>query len=247
MLLDFVVGVPGDKVLARDENVAPSVLGDLGKTLACLHQVSWPADRKLRDVRQGYPVCNTGDLLKGESLEQIKKMPSFAQHEFVTFVHSRLTWLQELYSRDVPWGLIHGDAFLDNTLYKDCSADGVANAQLLALVDWEDSCVGPFVLDLAVSASACCFTASNELIKERLVLLLQAYEAQRPLSSGERSSFVDFMAAGALACAFYRFSEFNVNQPESDAQAKDSWRIMFDRTQRLETAEVRDIILSAFR
>merc|ERR1712187_126520 len=106
----------------------------------------------------------------------------------------------------------------------------------------EDSCVGPFALDLAVCASACCFTASNELIADRLTVLVREYEARRPLSPEERRSFVDFMAAGALACGFYRFCEFNVRKPDSDTQAKDSYKIMFDRAQRLRTGDAGGVV-----
>jgi len=140
--------------------------------------------------------------------------------------------LRELFERDVPWGLIHGDGFLDNTLYADRPDEG-GDCRLLALIDWEDSCVGPLVLDLAVSASACCFTASNELLADRLAALLRAYCGRRPLAVAEVASLGDFMAAGALACAFYRFGEFNVRKPDSDAEAKESWKLHLARAKSL--------------
>jgi len=234
MLLDFIDGArPGQEVLAADEARAPRLLGDLGAALAQLHGVTWPAEPVMRDIRCGYPVCNTGDLLRGTEVEELLADERFAGHPFLAFVAGNLAWLRALYDREVPWGLIHGDGFLDNTLYEE-GPPGSAECRLLALVDWEDSCVGPYALDLAVCASACCFTASNELIAERLRILLQAYNAKRRLLPKEVESFADFMKAGALACGFYRFGEFNVRKPESGAQEKDSYKIMFERAQRLE-------------
>lgn len=46
-----------------------------------------------------------------------------------------------------PEGLIHGDAFLDNALYHE------TEHTVAALVDWEDACRAPLVLDLAVSVA----------------------------------------------------------------------------------------------
>lgn len=246
MLLDFIHGSrPGQEVLAADEGKAPRLLGDLGAALARLHLVSWPAEPALRDIRCGYPVCNTGDLLRGDEVKELEANELVGKHPFIAFVREHLEWLRELYKRDVPWGVIHGDGFLDNTLYED-GPHGSGECKLLALIDWEDSCVGPYALDLAVAASACCFTAANELIPERLVVLLKGYEECRPMLEKERESFADFMMAGALACGFYRFGEFNVRKPDSDVQAKDSYKIMFERAERLKVGgAVRDCISSA--
>lgn len=245
MLLDFVDNaVPGSELLTREESKAPKILSELSSALAQLHLVTWPSGRTLRDVRSGYPVCNMGDLLKGEELDRLEADPAFASHELIKLLRQNADWLRELYSRELPRGLIHGDGFLDNTLYESGPA-GSADCRLLALIDWEDSCVGPFVLDVAVCASAVCFTASNDLIAERLRTVLAAYQAQRPLSEAERASLADFMASGALACAFYRFCEFNVRQPESDAKAKDSWRIMYERAKIIRAGKINGVVTAA--
>ncbi|CAE8720855.1 unnamed protein product, partial [Polarella glacialis] len=244
MLLDFVSGKPGSEVLGAEEEKADRLLSELSATLAKLHKVSWPSDTKIRDISTGFPVCNTGDLLKGEELEQLKADERFAGHSLVALVHGRISWLRELYKREVPWGLVHGDAYLDNTLYED-GPRGSGECRLLALIDWEDSCVGPLVLDLAVCASACCFTASNDLIIPRLSVLLREYLRHRSLSAVEAESFVDFMAAGALACSFCRFCEFNVKQLDSDAKAKNSYKIMADRAELLLSGSAREAACAA--
>lgn len=243
MLLDYVDGaVPGAKALATREARASDILQELAATLGRLHQVSWPDDfqmmdgSKMRDIYVGFPVCNTGDLLRGDDLVKLEADERFSTHALVKFLRDNYASSHDLFKRELPWGVIHGDAFLDNTLYRisqreDDSEEEVC--KLAALIDWEDSCVGPLVLDLAVCVSACCFTAENEFIADRMRFLLRAYISQRPLSPSERESFIDFMMFGALACAFYRFCEFNVRQPESDSTAKDSYLLMFQRAQLL--------------
>jgi len=244
MLLDFIGGsVPGDKLLASEGAQIGKIFQELGATLASLHRVewlAWPEPYAIRHVRSaGYPVCNTGDFLRGDDLEALERDERFKEHPFVSFLRRELEWMRELYARRLPEGLIHGDAFLDNTLYDPGSC------RLLALVDWEDSCVGPYALDLAVCASATCFTAGNEFMTDRFEELLVGYSGQRQLSGAERASFVDFMRAGALACAFYRFSEFNVRQPGSNLEARNSYCTHRDRAHVLDAPGLRRTIETA--
>lgn len=231
-------------MLASDEGKTEKLLKELAAALAQLHQVSWPSDKKLRDIRAGYPLCNTGDLLRGEELETLKANERFKDHPYVAFVDKQTPWLRATYASEVPWGLIHGDAFLDNTLYEE-GPPGSGDCKLLALVDWEDSCVGPYVVDLAVCASACCFSAANELMEPRLRVLLKEYLRQRTLSPLEVQTFPDFMAAGALACSFYRFCEFNVRQSDADTKAKDSYKLMAQRVELLLDGPVRKAVVDA--
>lgn len=68
------------------------------------------------------------------------------EHPFVALVAQRLEWLRELYKKKVPWGLIHGDAFLDNTMFEACASTFLLlldaqegdDCKILALIDWED-------------------------------------------------------------------------------------------------------------
>jgi hypothetical protein len=72
LLLDFFEIVRGDKLTAQVTNSpaeVETILDGLGVALAELHQIdSTAAEEKgcdpLRDTRCGFPVSNTGDLLK---------------------------------------------------------------------------------------------------------------------------------------------------------------------------------------
>ena len=89
-------------------------------------------------------------------------------------------------------------------------------------------------MDVAVAVSAAAFTASNELLPARCAALLRGYTARRPLSADEMSALPDFMWAGALACGFYRWREFNINRPESSDETKQAYLIMQRRCELLE-------------
>ena len=255
MLVSFVVGTPGDKLLAASPSTEATMLASLGGALAALHGIEWP-EPPLRHVSCGYPVCNTGRRCstrrppasppRSTSCPTTRLSPSCRAPRAIrrailcarnsrrrrtpSRAGPRLARFRELFGRaGLPAGFIHGDGFLDNIL---CADDGA----LAALVDREDSCVAPYVLDVAVAVSAAAFTASNELLPARCAALLRGYTARRPLSADEMSALPDFMWAGALACGFYRWREFNINRPESADDAKNAYAIMQQRCEKMEAA-----------
>ena len=100
----------------------------------------------LRDIYDGWPCCGTGYLLQEGCAEKRLRDLKLENEPFFTFLMERIPKTQELFkTNDLVKCFTHCDAFLDNTLYTDD-----ADAQMLALFDWEDSCVAPRVLDLAV-------------------------------------------------------------------------------------------------
>jgi Ser/Thr protein kinase RdoA (MazF antagonist) len=187
-------------------------------------------------------VSNTGDLLKPGFAEDQLKSERIAGNPFIPFLLGRMERFRTLYdekTKGLPSGFIHGDAFLDNALFdqKTC--------EFKALVDWEDSCLGPYALDLAVCISACSFTAGNELIEERVRCLVRGYTKQRPLSSEELSMIPSFMWAATLSCAYWRFVQFNVVAPEE--QAKSTYKIMHQRVERIEALDLDAVLARCVR
>ena len=240
LLLDFVDGTPGDKLMdnhAQDAAGIATILESLGTTLATLHEGCLAEHLgEVRGIKSGFPVSNTGDLLLPGKVEAQLASPVVQGHSMVAFVLDRLPRVRTIYSAAealrLPSGLIHGDAFLDNTLYN------AESLELEALVDWEDACNAPFVLDLAVAMAGNCFNACNEIEFSRVKALLHGYVAKRPLNVEELSSLPDFLWAAVLACGAWRFSNFNVDHPDSPEATKNSYQGMQKRIQVLEEAAV---------
>lgn len=239
LLVTWIDGIAGDKLLVSppsDLGVAECVMFTLGAALGQLHALpllDMAAVRQLRGIDVGFPVCNTGELLSdsGEVEECLATAAAATPPPpFVAFLGERLDRFRQLYrdAASLPAGFIHGDAYLDNAMFAGDSG------RLVALVDWEDSCVAPYALDVAVCLSAAAFTAGNELQVERCRQILAGYSTKRELSSAELASLGDFMWAAALACGFYRWREFNVHRPDSPPEAKLSYVIMQRRCEALE-------------
>jgi Ser/Thr protein kinase RdoA (MazF antagonist) len=245
LLLDYFEVIAGDKLIAQVSSTPTKVetlLGGLGVALAQLHQIDFAAAEEggcapLRDLRCGFPVSNTGDLLKPGFAEEQLQSDLIAGNQFVPFLLERMARFRALYDEqatDLPTGFIHGDAFLDNALFDE------STCEFKALVDWEDSCIGPYALDLAVCIAACSFTSTNELIEERVRYLIRGYTKQRPLAVREMAMVPDFMWAATMSCAYWRFVQFNVVAPEE--QAKNTYKIMHQRVERIEALDLAAVL-----
>ena len=242
ILLDFVKGIPGDKLLsanADNDAVIDTMLQSLGATLAALHNAGLAeklteSNIAVRDLHAGWPVSNTGDLLAVGKAEKDFSEAVVSREPFSAFVLERLNRFRAIYegvsteTSPYPEGLIHGDGFLDNTLYDD------TKHTLVALVDWEDACRAPFVLDLAVSIAGCAFSAENALVQNRIISLVQGYTSQRKLNSLELNALQDMVWAAVMACGAWRFLNFNLVKPDSPQEAKDSYKGMWKRLEALE-------------
>jgi homoserine kinase type II len=100
----------------------------------------------------------------------------------------------------LPRGIIHGDLFRENVLWDD--------GRLVAMVDFECSCDGPFSYDLMVCVLSWCFGASFEWPLVRG--MLEGYMSRRTLCSREMAALG---AEGAWAClrfATTRLSDFSM-------------------------------------
>lgn len=93
-----------------------------------------------------------------------------------------------LRDRSVPEGLIHGDLFRDNVLFRD------GGTEIEALIDFESASHGPYVYDVAVALLAWCVGDDLDLALARS--LVSAYAAVRPPSLGEqRALFAEALFA----------------------------------------------------
>ena len=87
MLVSFVVGTPGDKLLAASPSTEATMLASLGGALASLHGIEWP-EPPLRHVSCGYPVCNTGELLDPSAAGVSASLDQLPDHPFVAFLRA---------------------------------------------------------------------------------------------------------------------------------------------------------------
>ncbi len=135
----------------------------------------------------------------------------------------------------VPRSLIHSDLFPDNVL--------VDGTQVVALLDFEQACVGSMVYDLAVAINAWCF--SQAFVPDRASALLSGYVATRPLGDAEWAALAIELRAAALRFTVTRITDVYLPSRESGVAAvgKDfrRFQMRLETWQRLPPGEIQQI------
>lgn len=207
LLMEFLDGDSGDQFEPRTERM----VAELGGAVAQLSVISVPSD-----FREPFAMGFTEMIL---FLEEVGDMPRAAElrsHWFVEMLRddcvARLVPLLADATAALPRGLVHGDAYIDNALFR--AKDGA----LVALIDFEEICVDALALDLAMAILGCCFVDSE--LQEHLVrALVRGYTAKRQLTPIEIKLFAHLVEYACYAIAFWRFRQFEVRVPESDTKS----------------------------
>jgi homoserine kinase type II len=117
---------------------------------------------------------------------------------------------------DLPQGVIHGDLFRDNVLWR--------GGEIVALLDFESASCGTFSYDLAVTLLAWCF--SDGFDSALCAALLGGYHQRRPLSAKEGAALT---SEGAFACvrfAVTRITDFSMRAAAGQSPVRDYRRFV---------------------
>ena len=218
LVIAFSAGTPAN-VVAADPAKGERALAALGEALAQLHALPAPASlAKVAINGEGY----IEDYMQfgAAGVDELRQHAELSSHPFTAFLDARLPKMRAALTRagaSLPFGLIHGDPFLDNLLVDEESVEGTA------LLDWEDSTMGPFVFDLATAVTGGCFDNKGALREGQLRGLLRGYVAARTISDAEATAVVELMWANAMCVAGYRFQRFNLALTGLSEAVKNSY------------------------
>ena len=130
----------------------------------------------------------------------------------------------------VPEGVIHGDLFRDNVLWR--ATEGEGYDEIAALLDFESASDGRFVYDLAVTVLA--WSMGDELDVDLATAIVRGYERGRPLEEIERRAFRAELAIAALRFTTTRITDYAMRSGGGARVIKD-WRRFYRRFQAVET------------
>ena len=132
----------------------------------------------------------------------------------------------------LPQGAVHADLFCDNVLF-----DGLpGHEKLTGAFDFYFAGTDSFAYDLAVCLNDWCLQADDaRLDTARAMALVQAYEAQRPLSATEHRLLPALLRAAALRFWLSRLGDWHLPRPAALLQPKDP--LHFERVLRARIAQ----------
>jgi homoserine kinase type II len=190
---------------------SPNTLAQLGEALAKLHRI--------------FPIAGLPRFAMGISqmLPFFKEVQDteFVTHPFVEFLKSQVELMKPQLNGALPKGLLHGDLFLDNTLF-----DG---DRMVAILDFEEGCYDTLLIDVGMTLIGCCYTLHHELNLKAAHRFLDAYNAVRPLTESEWKHLDCFVHYAALSIAFWRFRQFNIRRP--DTHRANTYQEMITRSE----------------
>jgi len=123
---------------------------------------------------------------------------------------------------DLPRGLIHGDLFRDNVLWKE--------SEIVALLDFESASDGSFAYDLAVTILAWCY--GDALDRALVKAMIEGYESVRPLEQSERDGLLAEACIAAIRFTTTRITDYAMKP--GDARVMKDWKRFLDRLHALE-------------
>ena len=189
---------------------SPNTLAQLGEALAKLHCIP---------PISGLPRFAMGISQMTPFFKEVQDT-EFATHPFVKSLKSQLESMEPQLTGSLPTGLLHGDLFLDNTLFD--------SDEMVAILDFEEGCHDTLLIDVGMTLIGCCYTSQHQLNLEAAQRFLDAYNALRPLTENEWQSLDCFVHYAALSIAFWRFRQFNIRRP--DVHRANTYKEMITRS-----------------
>ncbi len=182
----------------------------LGRALASVHRGG-----------DGFPTRRAGRFRIEDLFARLPKIAGAADPELAAmapFLETELTQWTAKRTAAVPEGVIHGDLFRDNVLWRTATGEGYD--EIAALLDFESASDGRFVYDLAVTVLAWSMGDAFDVDLARAILA--GYEEVRPLEPVEREAFRAELAIAALRFTTTRITDYAMRGGEG--RVMKDWR-----------------------
>jgi len=144
-----------------------------------------------------------------------------AVREALPMLHDEFARSPELPA--APRGLVHGDLFVDNMLWR--------GNEVGAVLDWEMSCVDAFAYDLAVAVNAWCYT--DRFQPDLCRALLEGYRARHSIDAATSAALYPYSRYVALRYTASRIHAFHLAELGEDRLAWKDWSRYRDRLRAL--------------
>ena len=173
-----------------ESEITAAHLGEVGRVLASLH---WAGQGYKNSLENRFSFGRIRALY----LQMHAAMPSHLKQVKHT-LDDELTHHDEYLEERLPRGIVHGDIFADNLLFRGKKVSG--------LLDFEAASQGKLITDLATAINALCFI-EGEYQLERFNALVNGYQDIRKLSLVEWDAFPNELRFSALRFTVTRLKD----------------------------------------
>jgi homoserine kinase type II len=210
--------IEGD--LLGPEELSLNQLENLGRVLADLHMIG-------KGYKKGIDNRFSFERIFELYRDVREKLPSYFK-KVVRTLDEEVDYLFAYLEGKLPKGIIHGDLFCDNVLFK--------GDKVVGILDFEASCRGKFVYDLATAVNALCFDEGRYQLR-RFEAFIAGYESQRTLSLAEWDAFPNELRFSALRFTVTRLKDFFLNPVEDRFRVSKDFQEFYDRLRILRREE----------
>ncbi len=201
-----------DGRLLTPERLGLNHLENIGRTLGDLHVVG-KGYKKGIDNRFSFE--RIADLYLGVR----NRLPNYFR-KISRALDDEVEYLNHYLEGKLPKGVIHGDLFADNLLFR--------GERLTAVLDFEAACRGKFIFDLATAVNAICFV-DGQYSLDRFRALVRGYESVRTLSLAEWDAFPNELRYSSLRFTITRLQDFFLRPANGANRVHKDFHEFFDR------------------
>lgn len=197
-----------------DAQLTNTQLENVGQTLATLHSLSssYPKEEDNRF---------SPDRIFSLYQEVKERLPGYVRH-LTHLLDDEMLYQQQYQDDRLPKGLIHGDLFADNLLFRKDTVVGV--------LDFEAACYGKFIFDIATAINALCYIDGRYVI-DRFDALVKGYQSIRTLTLTEWDAFPNELRFSAFRFTVTRLKDFFLHPMDARDRVSKDFREFFDRLQ----------------
>lgn len=155
-------------------------VAEIARTVSRLSDLDIPPGLNKKNV---ISVENSMELIQWDAFKDFK------YRDVTDLFYKLFEALKDKLDNNLPTGIVHGDIFPDNTLFRD--------KRLVGLVDFEEFAIDTLMFDVGMSINGFCFE-DTIMNPEFIKIFISEYNSVRSLSQSEKELIVDYMAWGAV-------------------------------------------------
>lgn len=164
----------------------------VGKMLALLHESS----KDFLENRKNSMNYNQWKSIYSQNKN--KKDNQFSH--IMSNIKDELIYLESVWPKNLPKGIIHADAFQDNVFF--------INNKFSGLIDFYFACNDFLAYDLALTINAWCFNSTANFEKDKFINLIKGYESLRKLTQFEKKNLSTLLRGAALRILVTRVHDY---------------------------------------